>query len=410
MKRKKRNQNNNNWEQQQKKVNNNNTPPSSPRSMDQNTESSPFITPNPFNNLTNEPAVIPIEKPPPILLKNIKDYVSLCQLIRGHIGPKFTTRTRYDNAGKNNVHLQLESSDDFRKMIKILDEKNADYHCYQLKEDKPYRVAIRFLHPTTNTDTIKDELQEKGFKVKNVQNVLHPVSKTPLPLFFVELERNVKNADIFNIKTLVYTRVRVEEPYKRNEIPQCHRCQEIGHTKTYCRHQPRCVKCGQEHLTAECDKPRTSPPRCALCQGEHPANYRGCQIHKELQRRLGRNVEKRTTGRAAPSFSPNDFPTLPQHHQPQQHPQQQQPQQKQPQHDSPQVPLQDSYSSRLVRTQLMPTFIPPPPRNEYSHPTSLPDINSVLSTFLVEIKNTLTPLIDLLTKVMTALIPALVPK
>jgi Associated with zinc fingers len=417
MKRKKRN--NNNWDQASKKVNNNNTPPSSPRSMNQNidnetTESeSPFITTNPFNVLTSDQIVeeAVIEKPPPILIKNITDYISMCQLIRSHIGPKFSTRTRYDDAGKSNVQLQTETSDDFRKIIKVLDEKKADYHCYQLKEDKPYRVAIRFLHPTTSVEAIKTELSEKGFQVRNVHNAHHPATKLPLPLFFVELERNPLNQEIFKLETLVYTRIRVEEPYKRNQIPQCHRCQEIGHTKTYCRHQPRCVKCGKEHLTVECDKPRLSPPKCALCQGEHPANYRGCQVHKELQRRLGRKEEQaRTTRRATPSFNLNNFPNLPQQQPPQQQqPQQQQPQQ-QPQLNSAQVPLQDSYSSRLVRSQAMPTFIPPPPRNEYSHPTSLPDINSVLSTFLVEIKNTLTPLIDLLTKVMTALIPALIPK
>ena len=33
------------------------------------------------------------------------------------------------------------------------------------------------------------------------------------------------------LDTLFYTKIKVENPYKRNKIPQCHRYQEVGHTK-----------------------------------------------------------------------------------------------------------------------------------------------------------------------------------
>jgi hypothetical protein len=89
MKRKKRNnQNNNSWDQASKKVNNNKSPPSSPRPLNKNidsdtTDTSPFTTPNPFNILTADPTIQePVaKKPPPILIKNIVDYISMCQLI-----------------------------------------------------------------------------------------------------------------------------------------------------------------------------------------------------------------------------------------------------------------------------------------------------------------------------------------
>jgi PAX-interacting protein 1 len=302
------------------------------------------------------------------------------------------------------VQLITQTPDDYRKIVKVLDDKKADYHCYQLKEDKAFRVAIRYLHPTTDIQGLTDEINGKGFTVRKIHNALHPATKVPLPLFFLELEPNKKNKDIFALDTLAYTKIRVEEPYKRNQVPQCHRCQEVGHTKSYCRHPPRCVKCGKSHLTSECDKPRTAPPKCALCQGEHPANYRGCQIHKEIQQKLKRTTNQtRTSSRpTAPTLDRNNFPLLPEPQQPQQQPQQ-------TLHSTPATSA-DSYSSRLVRGRQMPTFIPPPPRTELSHTSPSPDITSVLSTFLIEIKNTLNPLIELLTKVMTALIPALIPK
>ncbi|GJQ84047.1 hypothetical protein Trydic_g12022 [Trypoxylus dichotomus] len=36
------------------------------------------------------------------------------------------------------------------------------------------------------------------------------------------------------------------------------------------------VKCAGSHQTAECAKSRDTPARCALCQGPHTANYKGC--------------------------------------------------------------------------------------------------------------------------------------
>jgi hypothetical protein len=30
--------------------------------------------------------------------------------------------------------------------------------------------------------------------------------------------------------------IRVEEPYRRKDIVQCQRCQNYGHTRSYCNH------------------------------------------------------------------------------------------------------------------------------------------------------------------------------
>jgi hypothetical protein len=181
----------------------------------------------------------------------------MCQLIRSHIGPKFSTRTRFDDAGKSNVQIRTEKKNDFRKIIKVLEENKADYLCYQLKEDKPFRVAIRFLHPTTSPEAIKAELSEKGYEVRKVDNALHPATKSPLPLFFVVLERKPLNQEIFKQETLVYTRIRVEESYKTNQIPQCHRSNGIEinglGNRAYESILSPCVKFGKEQLTVEWD-------------------------------------------------------------------------------------------------------------------------------------------------------------
>jgi hypothetical protein len=62
-------------------------------------------------------------------------------------------------------------------------------------------------------------------------------------------------------------------------------CHRYGHTKNFCHLKPRCVKCAGDHSTSQCPrKERSSDVRCVLCDGNHPANYKGCTVYKDLQK------------------------------------------------------------------------------------------------------------------------------
>ena len=88
--------------------------------------------------------------------------------------------------------------------------------------------------------------------------------------------------------------VTIETPYVKREIPQCIRCQRYGHTKNFCHKNPRCVKCAQDHFTSECpQKSKINDVRCVNCNENHPANYRGCKVHKELQQKLYPKLRER---------------------------------------------------------------------------------------------------------------------
>jgi hypothetical protein len=68
--------------------------------------------------------------------------------------------------------------------------------------------------------------------------------------------------------------VKFEPPRPKWTIPQCSKCQRYGHTQAYCYHSPWCVKCTGNLLTKHCPrKERLEHVKCALCDGNHPANY-----------------------------------------------------------------------------------------------------------------------------------------
>lgn len=104
-------------------------------------------------------------------------------------------------------------------------------------------------------------------------------------MFYIDLETKDNNKDIYNIKQVMHSIVEFEAPHVKRIIPQCSRCQKYNHTKNFCNKQPCCVKCAEPHYTKECPrKTRDSNVKCANCGENHPANYRGCEVHKQLQK------------------------------------------------------------------------------------------------------------------------------
>lgn len=54
----------------------------------------------------------------------------------------------------------------------------------------------------------------------------------------------------------------------------------FGHIKTYCIKAYYCVKCADNHLRSVCKESKDNSPTCVLCNGPHPANYKGCIVYK----------------------------------------------------------------------------------------------------------------------------------
>jgi PAX-interacting protein 1 len=182
----------------------------------------------------------------------------------------------------NTVKIDTYQPETYRNLIRHLKEEEIIHHSYQLKEERAHRVVIRNLHHSTSTTDIISELGSKGHKVRNVINVRHRQTKDPLQLFFVDLEPQDNNKDIYNIEFIENTKIRVEPPRHKRDIVQCLRCQSYEHTRRYCMRTFNCVKCAGPHDTKDCSKPKDTPATCVLCKGAHPANFKGCNIYREL--------------------------------------------------------------------------------------------------------------------------------
>ncbi|KAL4091929.1 hypothetical protein QTP88_026534 [Uroleucon formosanum] len=143
-------------------------------------------------------------KPPPaIFIKNVIDFPALCSALIEEIG--------FDNfickSSNDNLKIQTSSPAVYRALVQYLKAEEAEFHTYQLKEDKSLRVVIRNLHPSTTLDLIKDELQIRLFESADWSATnydTNPLTHKPLPE---------------NIRTKIVEKRMARALYQRTRLP-----------------------------------------------------------------------------------------------------------------------------------------------------------------------------------------------
>jgi len=102
----------------------------------------------------------------------------------------------------NIIKLNCTTQDTYRNLIKHFKENGIYYHTYQLKEERAYRVVLKYLHHSTDVEHIRQELHDLVHKVRNIINLHHRITKEPLNLFFVDLETAGNNKNIYHTMAL----------------------------------------------------------------------------------------------------------------------------------------------------------------------------------------------------------------
>lgn len=90
--------------------------------------------------------------------------------------------------------VKIQCTDSFRKLAELLKDVKIGYHTDQLKEDRAFREAIRYLHHTINADEIIAEFTKYGHKIRNllflfnIPKLRNRHINLPGNMFFIDLE------------------------------------------------------------------------------------------------------------------------------------------------------------------------------------------------------------------------------
>lgn len=88
--------------------------------------------------------------------------------------------------------------------------------------------------------------------------------------------------EAIKIKAIAHQRI-WWETYKKHEVFQCFNCQRIRHSSKNCNLAYRCIKCVEDNPRGHCKVNSGQERQSVNCQGNHPANCRGCDFIKEAQ-------------------------------------------------------------------------------------------------------------------------------
>lgn len=257
-------------------------------------ESEMETDPAPVENEDCPPAPPKAHKIPPVCVKNFSSHKALLTYIH-HVTKNFTVTPRRDFS-----KVQLETIGDYRQLTTNLEKDEIEYYTFSEARPKTQRFVIRGCPANADIQDIQDELTELGIPIKGVTQLRRytetkqtpegdKILGEPLPLFAVALQARAPGTtpvDLSKITRLLNCVVYLEAPREvKQQIQMCYRCQSTGHIAEFCKRQPRCVSCGKNHLSATCEVPMTQPATCANCQGQHPANYRGCPYLKNAEAR-----------------------------------------------------------------------------------------------------------------------------
>ncbi|XP_025196569.1 uncharacterized protein LOC112595539 [Melanaphis sacchari] len=262
---------------------------------------------NKNNNITNENNYFPtnnesklsigssqsFEKPPEIFIHSVRSE----QLINNLREIDDSNNLNFI-ASFNHLKIQTTQLETYKKIISYLDGYNVLYGTsYQSLKNtqKSFKVILRNV-------------------LRKVFNMKPKKTNVSLPLYTIDLKPSDINEEIFSIDTFPNIDVEFEEPYKKGDVEQCKNCQDFGHLWPDCVFPSRCVSCGKNHASSECTKPKNTPATCALCQGDHPANYKGCRFYKifqHLRRQIPDDVVQfapQVPKHFAPQIFPNSAP------------------------------------------------------------------------------------------------------
>jgi PHD/YefM family antitoxin component YafN of YafNO toxin-antitoxin module len=181
------------------------------------------------------------------------------------------------------LRLMVEDVEDFKKVKMQLSNSQIEFYTFDLADEKQFKVCLYGL-PQCETTEVKKAIEAKGLKPADVKQLnIKKRRYDDEAIYIVYFPYGTVNMNqLKSIRSLNYLAVKWSHYIKKTNITQCHRCQQFDHGTRNCNIKPKCVKCGEGHITEKCPheadlNAKKKEPKCVNCAGNHPANFSGCE-------------------------------------------------------------------------------------------------------------------------------------
>lgn len=281
------------------------------------------------NTQQSEEQEISTKNFPPIVVKTGMPIKAFISEVNTYIKPE--KAINFKN-GRQKISIYTTSNEDFKKVQQELISRGHEFHTFSIKEERVKRLVIKGISSDYTPTEVEADLKRMGLDIIKVNN-MYKAKNVPSNMFLVNFPKTTQLNTVLKSNKYQYICYQKVQwcKYKTpiNKSVQCYRCQGFGHSSSNCNYKSRCVKCTAIHEPGKCPKTETEKPKCANCEGEHPANYRQCPnyisyVSKLEINRSKQNIKKKRTRPLTVFTTPNisysnitknqnmtNFPSLP---------------------------------------------------------------------------------------------------
>jgi len=160
-----------------------------------------------FNDENNNIRVEKTVKPPSIFVDKVSNLSSLSQLLKKIATDKYEIKIMNEQ-----TKIQPKSSIAYINIVKELKNKNTEFHTYKPKQERSFKVVLKYIHAIANPDDIKKEIEDLKHIITNIYiyYIKKQDTKRTLHMFYLELEPKSNNKDIYEVGSLLDCRVKFE--------------------------------------------------------------------------------------------------------------------------------------------------------------------------------------------------------
>ena len=214
---------------------------------------------------------------------------------------------------QNGIKLHINTIENFKKVREFLKLKEISFYSHPLEEDKTIKFVMHGLYDM-HEDELKELLSDSELfpcSISKLRIKNRRYNDQNIYMLQFKKDQNMSLERLRTIRAVNGIIVKFEKyMYDRNGITQCANCLRFSHGARNCHLPPRCIRCGEDHQSSQCNKlivprdPKSKIPidkiKCANCNGKHTGNYEKCPERLKV---LSARTSTRNQHKNAPSYS-----------------------------------------------------------------------------------------------------------
>ncbi|KAG5879701.1 hypothetical protein JTB14_006486 [Gonioctena quinquepunctata] len=208
------------------------------------------------------------EKPPPIIIRDKKNWPAICQLLKN-----LDLESDKNFNDQDGIKVFYNDMETYKKCLEQLEQHKIEYFTHKTNTEKEIRAIFKGVAEEFSIDDITKDLRSKGFHPRVVAR-FQKQDKTSMSMILCIVPES--DQEITKITSIMDVQVKFEHQRKRARTGQCYNCQEFGHTAHTCRYMAVCRHCAGNHESRAHPNEDNIPSKCSNCGGEHKSNYQGC--------------------------------------------------------------------------------------------------------------------------------------